>query len=125
MYTPSFFLLISLFSGWYFEHLELPKQGRTKIPKNHNYEPHIVRDKLGFAVYTLLTTSLSSCIIIIVGTLINMAQLSWRNKVKKRPEVRAKMLQKYVSAEKDTADDGGSRAWIELGDRHPDFVYTI
>ena len=54
-----------------------------------------------------------------------MAQLSWRNKVKKRPGVRAKMLQKYLSGEKETADDGGLRAWIELGDRHPDFVYTI
>ena len=62
----------------------------------------------------------------IVGTIINMAQLSWRNKVKKRPGVRAKLLQKYVSAEKGIADDdGGLSAWIELGDRHPDFVYTI
>ena len=54
-----------------------------------------------------------------------MAYLSWRNKVKKRPGVRAKMLQKYVSAEKETVDDGGLSAWIELGDRHPDFVYTV
>ena len=69
--------------------------------------------------------SLSSSIIVVVGSLINMAYLSWRNKVKKRPGVRAKLLQKYVSVEKGIAADGGSRAWIELGDLHPDFVYTI
>ena len=58
-----------------------------------------------------------------VGSLMNMAYLSWRNKVKKRPGVRTKLLQKYAVAEKEI--DGGLNAWIELGDRHPDFVYTI
>ena len=53
-----------------------------------------------------------------------MAYLSWRNKVKKRPGVRTKLLQKYVTDEKENAD-GGLTAWIELGDRHPDFVYTL
>ena len=60
-----------------------------------------------------------------MGSLINIAYLSWRNRVKKRPGVRAKLLQKYVTAEKEIADDGGLSAWIELGDRHPDFVYTL
>ena len=59
-----------------------------------------------------------------------MAYLSWRNKVKKRPGVRTKLLQKYAAlaaANKETDDggDGGLSAWIELGDRHPDFVYTL
>ena len=55
-----------------------------------------------------------------------MAYLSWRNKVKKRPGVRTKLLQKYVMDEKEIDDDnGGLTAWIELGDRHPDFVYTL
>ena len=56
-----------------------------------------------------------------------MAYLSWRNKVKKRPGVRTKMLKEYVVADKEIADhdDGGLSAWIELGDRHPDFVYTL
>ena len=61
----------------------------------------------------------------IVGSLINMAYLSWRNKVKKRPGVRTKLLQKYVTDEKEIDDDGGLTAWIEIGDRHPDFVYTV
>ena len=62
----------------------------------------------------------------IVGSLINMAYLSWRNKVKKRPGVRTKLLQKYVADEKEIDDDdGGLTAWIEIGDRHPDFVYTV
>ena len=56
-----------------------------------------------------------------------MAYFSWRNKVKKRPGVRAKLLEKYVAADKEGGcnDDGGLSAWIELGDRHPDFVYAI
>ena len=55
-----------------------------------------------------------------------MAYFSWRNRVKKRPGVRAKLLEKYVAAGKQGGcNDGGLSAWIELGDRHPDFVYTI
>ena len=61
-----------------------------------------------------------------MGSLVNVAYLSWRNKAKKRPEVRAKLLEKYVADEKTEGDDGGRlKAWIELGDRHPDFVYTL
>jgi hypothetical protein len=60
-----------------------------------------------------------------VGCLINRAYFSWRNNVKKRPEVRVKLLEKYVTAEKEGEDDGGLKAWIELGDRHPDFFYTL
>jgi hypothetical protein len=57
-----------------------------------------------------------------------MAYLSWRNKVKKRPGVRTKLLNKYTAAEnlkENIDDDGGLSAWIELGDMHPDFVYTL
>lgn len=64
---------------------------------------------------------------IVVSSLINIAYLSWRNKVKKRPGARAKLLEKYIEDEKELggSDDGRLRAWIELGDRHPDFVYTL
>jgi hypothetical protein len=54
-----------------------------------------------------------------------MAYLSWRNKVKKRPEERAKLLGKYKSIDDNDDDEGGLDAWMELGDRHPDFVYTL
>jgi hypothetical protein len=56
-----------------------------------------------------------------------VAYLSFRNKDKKRPEERAKLLEKYVVVNKqgDDCDDGNLTAWIELGDRHPDFVYTL
>ena len=56
--------------------------------------------------------------------LTNVAYLSWRNKVKKRPEVRAKLLEKYVIGDKE-GEDRGLNSWIEMGDRHPDFMYTI
>ena len=59
-----------------------------------------------------------------LGCLANMAYLSWRNKVKKRPGIRAKLLEKYVTIDKE-GEDGGLKAWIELGDRHPDFMYTL
>ena len=64
-----------------------------------------------------------STIIIIVAIIVNMAYLSWRNRVKKRPGVRTKLLEKYVADKGE--HDGGMSAWIELGDRHPDFVYTL
>ncbi|KAF8817611.1 MFS general substrate transporter [Phlegmacium glaucopus] len=63
-------------------------------------------------------------IFVIVCCLLNMAYLSWRNSVKKRPEVRAKLLEKYFPGEKD-GDDGSLDAWMDLGDRHPDFLYTL
>ena len=67
-----------------------------------------------------------SSILVVVGSLVNMAYLSWRNKVKKRPEERAKLLERYVTSDKHSDnDDGGLDAWMELGDRHPDFVYTL
>jgi hypothetical protein len=53
-----------------------------------------------------------------------MAYLSWRNKIKKRPEERAKLLDKYKGTNDDD-EEGGLDAWMELGDRHPDFVYTL
>ncbi|KAF8817606.1 MFS general substrate transporter [Phlegmacium glaucopus] len=69
------------------------------------------------------TMNLIFSILVVLGALINMAYLSWRNKVKKRPGVREKLLEKYVEAGKE--GDGGLSAWLELGDRHPDFVYTL
>lgn len=71
---------------------------------------------------------LNSSILIVVGCLSNMAYLSWKNKVKKRPEERTKLLEKYITVDKEGEiidKDGGLKAWIELGDRHPDFMYTL
>ena len=57
-----------------------------------------------------------------------MAYLTWRNKVKKRPGV---LLRKYATTDKELENAGDASAsgrlstWTELGDRHPDFVYTI
>ena len=59
-----------------------------------------------------------------MGTLINMRYLSWRNKVKKLPEVRAKLLERYMPSDKEDTDVG-LKAWNQLGDQHPDFLYTL
>jgi hypothetical protein len=72
----------------------------------------------------LITQFEYSCILVIVGCFINRAYLSWRNNVKERPGVRSKLLMNYVAANKENAD-GGWSAWSELGDQHPDFVYTL
>jgi len=65
-------------------------------------------------------------ILIVVISFVAVAYLSLRNKIKKRPGERAKLLEKYLVTDKQGEDDDGNlRAWIELGDRHPDFVYTL
>lgn len=56
-----------------------------------------------------------------MGSFVNIAYLSWRNKVKKNPEERAKLLGRYEGED----EDEGLDAWMELGDHHPDFVYTL
>ena len=63
----------------------------------------------------------TSAIVLVIIALVNVAYLSWKNKVKKRPEERKKLLEKYMVL----GEDGNLKAWIELGDRHPDFVYTL
>ena len=50
--------------------------------------------------------------------------------MKKRPGEREKLVGKYMVAankqgEESEDHDGKLRAWVELGDRHPDFVYTL
>ena len=60
-----------------------------------------------------------------MGSFVNIAYLSWRNKVKKRPEERGKLLDKYNKGNDDDDNEKGLDAWMELGDRHPDFVYTL
>ncbi|KAF9480332.1 MFS general substrate transporter [Pholiota conissans] len=62
-------------------------------------------------------------IIILVGSVLNMLYLKRKNKAKAQPGYRERMLAKYTTDEKVT--DGGVEAWMELGDRHPDFVYAL
>ncbi|KAF8159942.1 MFS general substrate transporter [Crassisporium funariophilum] len=61
-------------------------------------------------------------ILVVVGSLVNMMYLSRRNKSKQRPGQREKLLEKYTD---EKGGDGGLKAWLELGDRHPDFRYTL
>jgi len=52
-------------------------------------------------------------------TIINALMLSYANKRKK--EKRTEILAPFSTKE----PDGGVHAWVELGDRHPDFRYAI
>ncbi|EEB98373.1 hypothetical protein MPER_02129, partial [Moniliophthora perniciosa FA553] len=57
--------------------------------------------------------------LIVVLAVVNAVYLSRQNKLKK--ERREQLLAPYITAEE---PDGGQKAWMELGDRHPDFMYT-
>jgi len=63
-------------------------------------------------------------ILVVVGSLVNMAYLNWKNRQKQRPGYREEVLAKYYSAG-GTEEDANLRAWMELGDRHPDYRYTL
>ena len=52
--------------------------------------------------------------------MLNVVYLSFKNKSKNRIGRREELLEKYNEDE-----DGGLRAWMELGDEHPDFRYTL
>jgi len=118
-------------SGRHFEYMELPLKSRTKFQENNNYESHLVSVPLVSPFFPSIlplylpfcSSTLGSSLLVIMGCLLNVAFLSWRNNVKKRPEVRQQLLEKYATGEK--GDGGSLSAWTELGDRHPDFVYTL
>ena len=120
-----FFSIYFPFLGGYLEYLEFPNQRRTKVQENNNYEPHFVSVRSVFLLFLslLILIHLASFVLVFTCTLTNMAYLSWRNKSKTHQGIRAKLLEKYVADEK--GEDGRLRAWMELGDRHPDFVYTL
>ena len=61
-----------------------------------------------------------STLCIIFGSLLNVAYLSRQNKSKTRIGRREELLKGYNEDK-----DGGLRAWMELGDKHPDFRYTL
>ena len=114
-----------IFSTWSFPTKDGPKFRKTTII---NLVLYVSTRFLCIVILLLTPQFVCSSIILIVGSLINMAYLSWRNKVKKRPGVRAKLLEKYVTDldEKGISDDGRRVGdWMDLGDRHPDFVYTL
>ncbi|KAF9267380.1 MFS general substrate transporter [Marasmius fiardii PR-910] len=58
--------------------------------------------------------------LIVVIAIVNALYLRRQNRIKK--ERRAQILAPYLEDGK--SEDGGERAWMELGDRHPDFKYT-
>ncbi|KAF9003195.1 MFS general substrate transporter [Hymenopellis radicata] len=72
-----------------------------------------------FTKTTILNLVFSS--LIVVGAVINGLYLSHQNKNKFRRRVQ--LLGSYVDAE--LKQKGSSKAWMELGDRYPDFMYTI
>ncbi|KJA14608.1 hypothetical protein HYPSUDRAFT_48993 [Hypholoma sublateritium FD-334 SS-4] len=70
---------------------------------------------------TTIMNLVFSCLLV-VGPLGNAYYLSRKNKAKKHPGYREQMLAKYSDSK---SPDGGVDAWMDLGDRHPDFVYAL
>ncbi|KAF9451878.1 MFS general substrate transporter [Macrolepiota fuliginosa MF-IS2] len=64
---------------------------------------------------------LTFSVLVIVLVFVNAAVLHHKSQKKRR--LRTKLLAPYVHDD-EKESDGGLKAWIELGDRHPDFVYS-
>lgn len=73
-----------------------------------------------FVLHIPLTLSGTSQIAGIVVALVNAAYLHDQNRRKK--ENREALLEKYDTSKQ---ADGGVQAWVDLGDRHPDFPYML
>ncbi|PPQ69365.1 hypothetical protein CVT26_002520 [Gymnopilus dilepis] len=67
--------------------------------------------------------NLTFTVVVVVFSLLNMAYLSRRNKQKDLPGRREETLRKYE--EHPEGDKDGLKAWVDLGDKHPDFRYTL
>ncbi|KAF9447487.1 MFS general substrate transporter [Macrolepiota fuliginosa MF-IS2] len=70
-----------------------------------------------FTKTTIMNLTFSTLAIVLV--FINFAILHYKNQRKRR--LRTELLAPYTD-EKES--DGGLKAWMELGDKHPDFVYS-
>ena len=68
-------------------------------------------------VFTLYIYSSAAIMVIAILNALYLRRQN-RLKIEKRDEI----LAPYMEDGKST--DGGERAWLELGDRHPDFKYT-
>ncbi|KAF9564921.1 MFS general substrate transporter [Agrocybe pediades] len=75
-----------------------------------------------FRKTTIMNLTFAICVV--VGCLLNMAYLSWRNKQKANPAHREKVLERHGGDEKDD-EKNHLDTWVDLGDRHPDFKYTL
>lgn len=69
--------------------------------------------------WRLFTWLVSSALLVVLLPALNVAVLRYKNQQKRKH--RAEILAPYVSEKE---PDGGLRAWMELGDKHPDFVYS-
>lgn len=64
-----------------------------------------------------------SSLVIVFGCVVNVLWLTRANRNKVRD--RAEMLAPYADEKEAQYDSGSQRAWITLGDQHPDFKYTL
>ncbi|CAL1707464.1 unnamed protein product [Somion occarium] len=62
-------------------------------------------------------------LVIVFGCVVNVLWLTHANRNKVRH--RAEMLAPYADEKEAQYDSGSQRAWITLGDQHPDFKYTL
>ncbi|KAL5530811.1 hypothetical protein ACEPAF_7069 [Sanghuangporus sanghuang] len=73
---------------------------------------------------TILNLSFSVCIFGL--SILNVLYLTWATQ--KKQSERAETLAPYIKEDLEDPNvrrDGGDRAWVELGDKHPDFHYAI
>ncbi len=95
--------------------MDVPYISRTQIHKNHSYKFGFV---CAFIYLGLRLLMYYSAAFIALGSAGNALLLTWMNK--RKIQQREALLAPYQNL-----PDGDTKAWIELGDRHPDFRYTI
>jgi hypothetical protein len=102
--------------------LEFSYEGRATLQKNDDHQLDIVCVciPLNVSISFSFDGFLLSSIITVLGSLGNAILLTRMNasKQRQRNEILAPFVDKNNS-------DGGVKAWMELGDKHPDFRYTI
>ena len=64
---------------------------------------------------------INSSVLIAVFAAANAFYVKW---AQRRKETRRNELLAPYITDSDDPKDGGEKAWTELGDRHPDFVYA-
>jgi len=120
MIQPSNF---GIWLGWSLEHLEFPNQGRAALQEDDDHEFGLVSNYPSLWTYCSKLFSLDdflSAIFTFLGSFACAILLTQMNASKQRR--RHEILAPYID---DKNPDGGTRAWMELGDKHPDFKYTI
>ena len=102
--------------------MEFPNKWKPSLYEDDYHGYILVCVCLILPLKTITHKTVVSCIIIIVFSTLNVLYLNYATHQKERN--RDEILAPYITSDK-AVEDGGEAAWIDLGDRHPDFQYAF